>query len=951
MMKHQHWEFFLRLIIKTICLFFIFGLFVQGSDGQIKIHKNFGSEDGLCQSHVFSIYEDQHGYLWFGTFDGVSQWNGLTFRNFHTYDGLAGPQVLSICEGQDGLLYLGTNRGVSVYQDGQFRNLCAGTPLEKEDIRAIYQDDTNRFYFGTRERGLCVYKDSVFTFYDAEQGLTGNDVSAIIQTGEEQIYIATDSGLCRFDSTFTIVPELDGVAISCLFEGIDGVLYAGTYHSGLYMYKNDSWSVLNKETGLAGNAVSSIAQRHDSTLFIGTFRNGVSSYTDGILQCYNEENGLINNSVFTILAGRDGTVYIGTVGGVSIIKPTQIDIFNQDCGLEGSYVIALAAAESGKIFAATLDKGVGVYEDGFWLWLNKGNGLVSNDVSDIVSINDITYIGTSLGVNVYREGEFDFITRSEGLLSDEVTALAADKDGGLYIGTEGGIHHWQDGQLSVLNHTIKGDIHAILPLPRQRLFVATSEGLSIPGTEPDAFNIPAMLSSAKVYTLYKSSCDHIYAGTENGLYIFSEGKWDSLNVHSGLSNNRISAITEDERGRIYLSTLKGINILDQDKPVRILRYTDGLPSEEFNINSCCRDPKGRLWFGSIRGAIRFDPDKNVLKKMPPIIHICEMRVMDRICSRNEELSFNHNQDYHQFSYIGINLSAPHGVTYYIQLQGADKDWIRTDQTMVNYSHLDHGGYRFRVKAVNQWGLWSKEESIGFSIKPAFWEQWWFILTVTILVIGTIVIHVYFRIRSVLAVERFRTKIAADLHDSIGSGLTEISILGEVISRQIKNSNQNIENNLRRISETSRSLIDSMSDIVWLVNPKRDSLYDLILRLKDSYSELLSERGISFKTNDLRVLGRIHLPMEHRHQLYLLFKEALNNCIKHSNCKTISLQVDISNKELIMTLFDDGEGMRKNGSPGNGLANMKNRAKSIGGEFSLRSLPQGGTMVRFRGRVK
>ncbi len=951
MMNHQHWELFLRLLYKIICLFFIFGLFVEVCLGQIKIHKNFGSEDGLCQSHVFSIYEDQHGYLWFGTFDGVSQWDGLTFRNFHTYDGLAGPQVLSICEGQDGLLYLGTNRGVCIYQDGHFRHLFAESPLANQDIRVIHQDEENRFYFGTRERGLCVYKDSLFTFYDTDHGLLGNDVSAILQTRDQQLYIATDSGLCRFDSTFTVVPELEGVAISCLFEGIDGVLYAGTYRSGLYIYKNAGWSLLNKETGLSGNAVSSITQRHDSTLFVGTFRNGVSSYKDGVVQCYNEKNGLINNSVFTVLAGRDGTVYIGTVGGVSIIKPTQIDIFNQDCGLAGSYVIALAATESGKIFAATLDKGIGIYEDGVWHKLDRGNGLVSNDVSDIVSINDITYIGTSNGVNIYRDGEFGLLSRSEGLQSDVVTALAADKDGGLYIGTEGRIHHWQDGQLSVLNPAIKGDIHAILPLSRRRLFVATSEGLIIPGADSASFNIPAMLSSAKVYTLKKSSCDRIYAGTENGLYIFFEGKWDSLNVHSGLSNNRISAIAEDEGGRIYLSTLKGINILDQDKPVRILRYTDGLPSEEFNINSCCRDPKGRLWFGSIRGAIRFDPGKNVLKKMPPIIHIREMRVMDRICSGNEQLVFNHNQDYHQFSYIGINLSAPHDVTYYIQLQGADKGWIRTDQTRVNYSHLDHGDYRFRVKAVNQWGLWSKEESIGFSIKPAFWEQWWFILTVTILVLGTIVIHVYFRIRSVLAVERFRTKIAADLHDSIGAGLTEISVLGEVITRQIKNSNQNIENNLRRISDISRSLIDSMSDIVWLVNPKRDSLYDLILRLKDSYSELLAERGISFKTNDLRVLERIHLPMEHRHQLYLLFKEALNNCIKHSNCKTISLHADVSNKELVMTLFDDGQGLRNKGGSGNGLTNMKNRAKSIGGEFGLESLPEGGTMVRFSGRVK
>ncbi|MDP2362469.1 MAG: ATP-binding protein, partial [Ignavibacteria bacterium] len=156
--------------------------------------------------------------------------------------------------------------------------------------------------------------------------------------------------------------------------------------------------------------------------------------------------------------------------------------------------------------------------------------------------------------------------------------------------------------------------------------------------------------------------------------------------------------------------------------------------------------------------------------------------------------------------------------------------------------------------------------------------------------------------------------------------------------------------LNKISDLSRQLIDNMSDIVWVVNPSRDSLHDLILRLKDNYSELLNSMGISFRTKNLEKLKDVKLPMDVKQNLYLIFKEAINNSIKHSNCKQITLESNLRNDVLEISLSDDGTGFdESNLSKGNGLKNIESRALKIGGRIKIKSSSESGSSIRFIGK--
>jgi len=198
----------------------------------------------------------------------------------------------------------------------------------------------------------------------------------------------------------------------------------------------------------------------------------------------------------------------------------------------------------------------------------------------------------------------------------------------------------------------------------------------------------------------------------------------------------------------------------------------------------------------------------------------------------------------------------------------------------------------------------------------------------------------------------RSKIAADLHDDIGAGLTEISIMGEVIMQKLPpESRQLVLPETEKIGTTARGLVSSMSDIVWLVNPRRDSLYDLVSRLGDSFKETLNALKIEFKMENLESLKSIHLKMEYRQHLLLIFKEAINNSLKYSGCNEISLKVNLKGKRLDMLLVDDGTGFDiQDIQTGNGLKNMKDRARSIGGTLTIRSSVKDGTGVEFSGNI-
>jgi two-component sensor histidine kinase len=324
-------------------------------------------------------------------------------------------------------------------------------------------------------------------------------------------------------------------------------------------------------------------------------------------------------------------------------------------------------------------------------------------------------------------------------------------------------------------------------------------------------------------------------------------------------------------------------------------------------------------------------------------------------TETKEIELSYSQNVFSFEFSALDYISPYKNRYAYMMEGFDENWIYSgNRRYITYTNLDPGKYIFKVKGSNNDGVWNeKGVQLIIRILPPLWKTWWFITLALIIIIGIIGLIIYFRVKNLIEISKFRTKLAADLHDNIGSSLTEISILSEVISKKIKTEEKDVTKSLKAISSNARSLVDNMSDIVWLVNPKRDSLYDLILRLRDTYSELSSYTNISFRSENIISLQKVSLSMEHRQNLYLIFKEAINNCITHSGCTEINLDASVKGRILEMTLKDNGKGFCKDAvkkGEGNGLENMLNRAKKIGGHLIINSKIGEGTIIQFQGNI-
>jgi signal transduction histidine kinase len=304
--------------------------------------------------------------------------------------------------------------------------------------------------------------------------------------------------------------------------------------------------------------------------------------------------------------------------------------------------------------------------------------------------------------------------------------------------------------------------------------------------------------------------------------------------------------------------------------------------------------------------------------------------------------------------VALGFSPGEGLRYQYKLEGATEDWSQlADQRTVNFANLAPGRYRYLVRAVNADGVMSEPPaSFSFRVLPPVWQRWWF-LTLAALVIASAVYALYrYRVFQLFKVERMRTRIASDLHDDIGSSLSQISIISEVVRAQLARENKSITEPLSTIANTSRELVDSMSDIVWAINPKRDNLQDLVHRMRHFAMDTLTVQEVDLDFIAPDSLPEARIDTDTRREVFLIFKEAVNNAIRHSGGSLVKIELSFDNGALQLAVEDNGVGFDATKTHrGHGLFSIRQRAERIGGELEIVSTPGSGTEVNLRAPLK
>ncbi len=298
-------------------------------------------------------------------------------------------------------------------------------------------------------------------------------------------------------------------------------------------------------------------------------------------------------------------------------------------------------------------------------------------------------------------------------------------------------------------------------------------------------------------------------------------------------------------------------------------------------------------------------------------------------------------------YSGINKK----YFYRIKLNGKSSEWVSNQNNkQFHFINLAPGHYTIEVRSKNANNVWSiNTAAIHFIILKPWYNQEWF-YALCLLLTGLIVRTIYaFRIRQIRSVERIRSKLSRDLHDDIGSTLSSINILSQMAKQQApENSDARTAEALEKINERSQRLLDNMSDIVWSIKPENDTFDDMLTRMRQYATGILESKGIDYTIDFPSEKTDVKMPLEDKNNIYLIFKEAVNNLCKYAQCRHVHLTLRLENKKMNMVVQDNGIGFltydAANGQGGNGLKNMRLRAAEIKAELRIESAPGNGTKI-------
>ncbi|RMF62366.1 MAG: PAS domain S-box protein, partial [Bacteroidetes bacterium] len=725
----------------------------------------YSIDEGLAQSQPLSIYQSRNGYLWIGTLGGgVSRFDGRVFTNFGKRDGLPSGIVYGFAEDASGVLWVATGEGAARYDGRTFEPVELGLPPQRLLSAAV--DGQGNVWFGTEASGLVRLGPSDTT--RIADGLPDPKVLALLPDGEA-LWIGTTAGVCRYEGgalhCFSGDEGLPDTYVGELVRDAQGTLWAGT-GKGLFRYAGDRFERVHPEV-FEGHRISALAADRKGGIWVGTDQELIRIDGDDLVR-YSRENGLIR-PVLSLFEDEEGNLWIGLDGaGLARFAPSPFLLFTTEHGLA---------------------------EDGAWSILEDRQGRI--------------WLGTGNGLSRFDGQAFETFTTGDGLPGNTVYALFEDPDGTIWVGTEEGLARYDGARFHPIPE-IAVSVWALARDPRSgALWVGTGgQGLyRYHGKVVERFTAANGLPDMAINVLLVTRDSTLWVGTRKGLVAFRDGLFATFTTEDGLPHNDVSALREDAYGALWVGTYGGgiARFVPPHRPggpsFSTLGLEDGLPDDhimsiltgpggdiwfctnqglsrvdlaqwvgtgeavlehfgvaegfvgrECNVGAAFRDRAGHLWFGTVRGVMRYTPGQRLDNPYPPRVLITSVRLffgqedwtpyaegIQPGTALPAGLRLPYNKNSVTFDFVGINLTQPREVAYQYRLEGADEAWTPvTRETSATYANLPPGEYTFLVRAVNGSGVWSETPAaFHFVITPPFWRTPWFYLFGALLCFGAV----------------------------------------------------------------------------------------------------------------------------------------------------------------------------------------------------------------------
>ncbi|WP_456405716.1 PAS domain S-box protein [Caldithrix abyssi] len=816
---------------------------------------NYNVQQGLVQSQVFDIVQDNDGFIWFATAGGISRFDGHDFISFTKRQGIADNFTTSALLDRDGFLWFGHQKGKlskinpKTFEIQTYQIKIDNKPQNKLQIISLFEDVTGRLWILTVGKGLFFLQDGKFYPLSRKMGLLSSYVYKMIQYNDSTLWVATARGLSTINCRDSIPQKCDSLGvfglknpyIVDLVKDRDGRVWFSILDEGLfYLNPDGSFNKITKKDGLIENNIWGIALDPKGGMWLTYNVKGISylevqelNQNQYRISHFNSQEKLTTIDIFKIFVDREGNVWLGLNGkGVDLLRKSLLQTY--------------------RISGKNMPENIvwSIWGDGKRYWFGLENGLASMDM---------------------RTGKIDLVKKIDGVELNSVMQILAEKNGDFWIISYGsGIFHYDSQQRRFRRFKIPEDID-----PRFVYCISKDDedkywfgfeffGLLIYDSKSKTFKrltrSDNKILSDSIAVLYNDGVGNMWIGTfDAGLIQYDGSTFKLFSSETGFPIHGVNSITRGPDGRLWLiSDSDEVVVFDGEK-VEVLTERFGLRQNSLyslsfwknqlwvgtNRGIVCIDlksggkydiglntgfdvteaneravfiaPDSSLWFGTIDGVIRVNPASLQDYMLSPNVELYDVKIFSQHAEWPEDSRLSHNKNHLTFVYTGIFFKVPEWLKFQYRLRGFDREWSKpTDSRSVTYSYIPPGEYMFEVRASIDGVNWSEPATLSFTISPPFYKTWWFLFMASLFIFSVVMGTIYYR-------DKKNKQIQAYLEQKVNERTQELLQQKERVET-INKALSESESKFRTLTEISPSAIFIYQDYKFIyVNPATEKI--------------------------------------------------------------------------------------------------------------------------------
>jgi signal transduction histidine kinase/ligand-binding sensor domain-containing protein len=873
------------------------------------------------------------------------------------------PQGQACADAEGRVWYLQSENGIGIWNGRETKTVTLTAELDGQIAKVLATDAQGRIWMGT-DKALALWRTNHFEVMTPTNDEPVLNVKRIIPSGGDSLWVEANSRMRRCARRQWLA-ESGGwnremsrrTSLHFVHGDSDGGLWAGAGDLGLiHVAADGAFQRLTTRDGLPSNVIRFAYEDHNGNVWTGYERGGLVQVRPRLFQIIGKSQGLGDSLINTVCEDAQGAVWIGTHSGI-----------------------------------------VGRYKDGVCTNINLPGPARTQDSCVVADARGRVWVGAQgTGLLMLDGGQLQSIA-TEAQLQGYPRLLLPSRDGQLWVGTVWSIICITNGTLTFeyMAQTAGDHATALTEAGDNTIWAGTLNGFLLHwnGKQFVPLAPPDRNLLGRIWALWAAPDGSLWAGTEEGgLLHWRDGKFFRYTTKNGLPSDCIVQILGDAGGNLWLGTRAGIARISatavvrfergdlSELPVSVYGQSDGLPTIGSAIiyqPNCWHGRDGTLFFAMANSVARVNPAEVQINPLPPTVVLEEVWANDKrvwpqdvgaVITAPEttgggqvtapDIETGPGRGDLEFQYTGLSLSSPGRIRFKYRLDGLESGWNDAGmERKAIYRHIPPGKYVFHVIACNSDSVWSDDHALlAVTVNPFFYQTAWFRGGVELLAVAGLSVVVATTVRRRLrrrlehlksqhALERERSRIAQDLHDDLGAGLTEIGLLGGLLQDPSRLPTHKQEA-LDRIVHRCHDLVMALDEIVWAVNPRNDSVNSLGGYLCRYAQSFLEPAAIRCRLEMQEIEPDQPLNSEQRHNLFLAFEEALTNVVRHSGATEVRVKISIEGQDcLFIGIEDNGHGLSPMVSAdADGLINLRQRMAHIGGQCEIVNRPAGGVCV-------